>query len=252
MHLVSLFILATNKEVDKLIQQLKVVKNRQSRPHRHPVSEGVGAYLHPFHGVDYSRSILTMGKRLGKRGSSSLALLIYARFLHSGVRREHMMVSTIRWFLTIALAALVAGAAFAQDGQDLLFPIGEDNRFHWEDLDAFTAMDLSGQELTILSPWVQADEDLVESILDYFEFATGADVIHTGSDSMEQQIVIDIRAGSPPNIAVFPQPGLAADMAAIGGLVPLGDDVADWMTENYSAGQSWVDLGTYPDENGED
>jgi hypothetical protein len=37
-----------------------------------------------------------------------------------------------------------------------------------------------------------------------------------GSDSFEQQIVIDAEAGSAPNIAVFPQPGLAADMAARG------------------------------------
>ena len=37
----------------------------------------------------------------------------------------------------------------------------------------------------------------------------------------EQQIVIDIKAGSPADIAIFPQPGLAANMAAIGGLKPL-------------------------------
>jgi alpha-glucoside transport system substrate-binding protein len=42
------------------------------------------------------------------------------------------------------------------------------------------------------------------------------------SDSFEQQIVIDAEAGSAPNIAVFPQPGLAADMAARGFLTPLG------------------------------
>ena len=39
---------------------------------------------------------------------------------------------------------------------------------------------------------------------------------YAGSDSFEQQIVIDIKAGSPPNLAAFPQPGLAANMAAIG------------------------------------
>jgi alpha-glucoside transport system substrate-binding protein len=44
-----------------------------------------------------------------------------------------------------------------------------------------------------------------------------------GSDSFEQQIVIDAEAGSAPNVAVFPQPGLAADMAARGFLTPLAD-----------------------------
>jgi alpha-glucoside transport system substrate-binding protein len=50
----------------------------------------------------------------------------------------------------------------------------------------------------------------------YFADATGAEVIYTGSDSFEQQIVVDAEAGSAPNVAVFPQPGLAADMAARG------------------------------------
>jgi len=31
---------------------------------------------------------------------------------------------------------------------------------------------------------------------------------------------------------------------------PLGDDVAAWVKDNYGAGQSWVDLGTYRDKDG--
>jgi alpha-glucoside transport system substrate-binding protein len=89
-------------------------------------------------------------------------------------------------------------------------------------------------------------------MLAYFEAATGAEATYTGSDSFEQQIVIDAEAGSAPNIAVFPQPGLAAVMAGNGLLTPLGDGMADWVRENYAAGQSWVDLGTYADADGED
>ncbi|MHA1564634.1 MAG: ABC transporter substrate-binding protein [Alphaproteobacteria bacterium] len=144
---------------------------------------------------------------------------------------------------------MLAAPALAQD---LKFPIGEDSRFHWDNLAAFDAMDLSGQEVTVLGPWLAADRDLVESMLAYFENATGADVLYAGSDSFEQQIVIDIQAGSPPNLAVFPQPGLAADQASKGGLVPLGEDTQAWVLENYAAGQSWVDLGTYADASGND
>jgi alpha-glucoside transport system substrate-binding protein len=53
-------------------------------------------------------------------------------------------------------------------------------------------------------------------VLAYFAEATGATVNYSGSDSFEQDIVIAAQAGSPPNIAVFPQPGLAEDMAARG------------------------------------
>jgi alpha-glucoside transport system substrate-binding protein len=76
-------------------------------------------------------------------------------------------------------------------------------------------------------------------------------VNYAGSDSFEQQIVIDVEGGSPPNIAIFPQPGLAADVASGGGLVPLGDETRDWVNSNYAAGDSWVTLGSYADENGE-
>ncbi len=148
-----------------------------------------------------------------------------------------------------ALSLLATGAVQAQDGT-MIYPIGEDSRFSWSDLDRFQAMDLSGQEVTVLGPWLGGDRDLVNSVLNYFVAATGATVNYAGSDSFEQQIVIDIQAGSPPNLAVFPQPGLAADQAAKGGLVPLGDETRQWVLNNYAAGQSWVDLGTYADPNG--
>ena len=41
-------------------------------------------------------------------------------------------------------------------------------------------------------------------------------------------------------------------MAAQGLLTPLPEDMAAWVADNYAAGQSWVDLGTYADETGAD
>jgi alpha-glucoside transport system substrate-binding protein len=35
-------------------------------------------------------------------------------------------------------------------------------------------------------------------------------------------------------------------------LVPLGDDIKQMVLDDYAAGQSWVDLTTYADENGTD
>ncbi|GHA57323.1 alpha-glucoside ABC transporter substrate-binding protein [Amylibacter ulvae] len=112
--------------------------------------------------------------------------------------------------------------------------------------------DFAGQTVTISGPWEGNDETLVNSVLDCFEAATGANVEYSGSGEFEQLIVTDIRSGSAPNVAVFPQPGLAADLAAEGGLVPLDEGLASWMAENYGAGQSWVDLGTYANKDGAD
>lgn len=106
--------------------------------------------------------------------------------------------------------------------------------------------------MTVFGPWLSPEAEYFSNVLAYFEDATGATATYTGSDGFEQQIVIDSEAGSPPNIAVFPQPGLAATMAAQGLLTPLPEDMADWVANNYAAGQSWVDLGTYPDATGAD
>lgn len=110
--------------------------------------------------------------------------------------------------------------------------------------------DLKGETLTITCPWTGAEEGFFKKVLANFEKATGATVKHSCSQSSEQQIVIDIKAGSPSNISVFPQPGLAANMAAIGGLVPLGDKARDFVKANYAAGSSWADLGTYKGKDG--
>jgi alpha-glucoside transport system substrate-binding protein len=158
-----------------------------------------------------------------------------------------MRNAAIRFLLALSLGGLLGSSVLAQN---LVFPIGEDARFNWSDLERFEAIDLSGETIEVFGPWLTVDRDLVLSVFAYFEQATGATIDYAGSDSFEQQIVIDVQAGSPPHLAVFPQPGLAADLAARGGLVPLGDELADVVRENYGAGQSWVDLGSYPDADG--
>src|SRR5690606_32804329 len=128
----------------------------------------------------------------------------------------------------------------------------EDDRFNWADYETLQQTDLSGETLTVFGPWRGADEDLIQSILEYFREATGATVNYSSSENYEQQIVIDTQAGSPPNVAILPQPGLIQDLASKGLLTPLGEETAAWVAQNYGAGESWVDLGTYADENGEE
>ena len=153
-----------------------------------------------------------------------------------------------RYYAGAAALALFAGMAQA-DGHLMVAP-GEGG-FNWDSYNAFAdANDFSGEQLTIFGPWLGPDAEALERVLEYFRDATGADVRYTGSDSFEQQIMVDAQAGSAPNIGVFPQPGLASDMAQDGFLTPLGDDAASWMSENYAAGPSWVALGTYAGEDG--
>ena len=149
-----------------------------------------------------------------------------------------------------AIVALSVGTTFAQDA--LKFPVGE-GAFNWDSYNSFAqANDLAGESLTVFGPWLAPDQEFVENVIAYFEEATGADVSYVGSDSFEQQIMIDAEAGSAPNIAVFPQPGLAADFAQRGFLTPLPESAGSFLQENYAAGQSWVDLGTFAGADGND
>lgn len=150
---------------------------------------------------------------------------------------------------TAASIVLLSGSAFAAD---LKFAPGADAKFNWKSYEDFKAAhaDLKGQTLTIFGPWRGEDEALFQSVLAYFADATGVNVRYSSSENYEQQIVIDTQAGSPPNIAILPQPGLLADLAAKGFLVPLGEDTAKWVEENYGAGKSWVDLGSYKGKDG--
>jgi len=117
---------------------------------------------------------------------------------------------------------------------------------------ALTAGAASAEQVTVFGPWLGPDQENVEKVLAGFAAASGHDVRYVGSDSFEQQILVDAEAGSAPNVAVFPQPGLAADMASRGFLTPLAAGTGDWIRDNYAAGQSWVDLGTYAGPDGAD
>ncbi len=107
-----------------------------------------------------------------------------------------------------------------------------------------------GEEITIMGSMEGKDEEMLTNTVSCFEKSTGAVVKYSGSRDFAALIVADLRSNNAPNIAIFPQPGLAADMAKEGHLTPIGQESADWMAENYGAGPSWVALGTYADADG--
>jgi alpha-glucoside transport system substrate-binding protein len=155
-----------------------------------------------------------------------------------------------KMYLGAAAIALISGSV--QAGSHLMAMPGEGD-LNWQSYEDFAAStDLSGQSLTIFGPWLASEGDSFAGLVAFFNEATGANATYVGSDSLEQQIVIDAEAGSAPDLTVFPQPGLASNMASRGFLTPLADDAEDWVRDNYAAGQSWVDLGTYAGADGSD
>ncbi|MCO6048929.1 ABC transporter substrate-binding protein [Mesorhizobium sp. RP14(2022)] len=158
----------------------------------------------------------------------------------------------MRKFLLLGAAIAALAVSATAHAQELKFAPGEENRFTWENYEELKKTDLKGETLTIFGPWRGEDEALVRSVLAYFQEATGANVQYSSSENYEQQIVIDTQAGSPPNIAILPQPGLIQDLASKGLLTPLDQADADFVKNNYGAGDSWVKLGTYKGKDGKE
>lgn len=159
----------------------------------------------------------------------------------------------MRHMLLAGVAVICLGSSAAM-AADLKFAPGQDAKFNWASYEEFKKAhgDIKGQSLTIFGPWRGDDEKLFRSVLAYFNDATGANVQYSSSENYEQQIVIDTQAGSPPNIAILPQPGLLQDLASKGLLTPLKAGTSDWVKTNYGAGDSWVKLGTYKGKDGKD
>lgn len=148
----------------------------------------------------------------------------------------------------IALAALAASATGAQE---LIYASGT-APFSWDAYEAFAAAhDYEGEVLVVTGASTGPDKDKLDNVFRYFEVATGADVRLSGSESFEQDIVISVQAGSKPDIAMFPQPGLARDLAGRGAIAPLGPETAAWFRETFAAGSSWADLATFAGADGQ-
>ncbi|MDJ0707201.1 MAG: ABC transporter substrate-binding protein [Leptolyngbyaceae cyanobacterium MO_188.B28] len=100
----------------------------------------------------------------------------------------------------------------------------------------------TNRTVTIMGVIVGEEQEKLEKALAPFEEATGIDVIYEGTDAFATVLPIRVDSGNPPDIALFPQPGLMADLAREGKLTPITTfvDEADLKTA-YT--QSWLDLG---------
>ena len=106
--------------------------------------------------------------------------------------------------------------------------------------------DFSGETLTVAAAWSGGEQENFEAVLDKFEEETGATVNYTSfGDNGPAYLQTQLEGGKPPNVAVISQPALLQSLAADGDLVPLSDDAAATVKENFD--ESWVDLGSADD-----
>lgn len=104
--------------------------------------------------------------------------------------------------------------------------------------------DLEGEEITVFGPEVEVEQESLQEAFAEFEEATGATVTVDGSRSFETDIGTQVEGGTPPDIAMFPQPGGVAAFAD--DIVTVPEEVATAAEENFDEG--WTGLATIDGE----
>ena len=101
--------------------------------------------------------------------------------------------------------------------------------------------DLSGRTVNIFGAFVQDDAANFEASMVPFEEATGIEVEYEGSADFESLITVRAEGGDPPDVAVFPQPGLMDDLVDRGHVLDVRDMVSESKLQNNYL-QSWLDM----------
>lgn len=99
------------------------------------------------------------------------------------------------------------------------------------------------QTLVILGSLTGVGQEIVEEAFAPFTAETGIEVIYEGTDAFATVLPIRVAGGDVPDLAIFPQPGLMADLAREGALTAI-DEVVDLGILTAAFGSDWVELGT--------
>jgi alpha-glucoside transport system substrate-binding protein len=96
--------------------------------------------------------------------------------------------------------------------------------------------------VTIYGTIADTEADLLEQSWAEWEEANGIDIQYESSKEFEAQIGVRAQGGDAPDLAIFPQPGLLADLADRGYIQPAPDSVAKNVADGWS--EDWAAYGT--------
>lgn len=144
-----------------------------------------------------------------------------------------------RIFLPVAAATVVAMGLTGCVGDQ----VEDTSDTDCADYEAYGTFE--GEEVSISGTIVEVEADrLVESWAD-FEACTGITVDYQGTQEFEANIRQLAEGGNPPDLGIFPQPGLFADLASSDFFVPAPEAVEANVDEFWSA--DWKAYGTIDD-----
>ncbi|HET6300406.1 ABC transporter substrate-binding protein [Microbacterium sp.] len=96
--------------------------------------------------------------------------------------------------------------------------------------------------VTIYGTIADTEAELLEESWAEWEEENGIDIQYESSKEFEAQIAVRAQGGNAPDIAIFPQPGLLADMARRDFLKPAPQSVQDNVSEYWT--EDWANYGT--------
>jgi len=128
--------------------------------------------------------------------------------------------------VVVVLAALSLIGAACSGGEDLddgATPSGQ------------AGADLSGEEVEVAATWTGAEQDRFQMVLDAFAEETGATVqFRSAGDDVAAYVGPRIEGGDPPDVAIFPQPGVVQTFAGQGDLIDIEDVAGDEVDANFA------------------
>jgi alpha-glucoside transport system substrate-binding protein len=99
-----------------------------------------------------------------------------------------------------------------------------------------------GGEIAVAAVWSDAEQQNFEAVMDAFTQETGIETTYRSAEDLGTYLGTQIEGGDPPDVAMIPQPGLMADLAAEDALVELGEEAAANLEANYAP--IWTELGS--------
>ncbi|MGB3402460.1 MAG: ABC transporter substrate-binding protein [Microcoleaceae cyanobacterium] len=111
----------------------------------------------------------------------------------------------------------------------------------------YSAVSDEGGKVTILGSITGVQQQKLEAALAPFVEATGIEIEYQGTSAFSSLLPVRVEAGNAPDLALFPQPGLMADFARQGLLVPVTSFMNQaQLQQAYS--EDWLKLGSVNNE----
>ena len=160
----------------------------------------------------------------------------------------------LRWMAGLASAALLLAACgdtdTDTDAEDTEAAETEPGDTEETDPDAEPGdTDFEGTSVSVFGAPTSIEANAINAVIEEFvNEPTGMDAFYEGSDSFEEQILIRVEGGNPPDVGLFPQPGAVIRQAEEGQIISLETLGIDVDELKATFGDYLIELGEHDGE----